>query len=157
MPGVDPARIERTVATVLRALADEGPTAAELRRSRNRLEAAWRWEQEDLAGLAAGLGQFALNGDWRAWQAEHRSALAVGADDIRRVASTYLHEANLTAGWSLPGPGRPVPVLVTSEVRPREATPPAPTSALRLAVPSGPSKLADYAPARRSCPTGSGS
>ena len=31
-------------------LADEGPTAEELARSRHRLEAAWRWEQEDLAG-----------------------------------------------------------------------------------------------------------
>ena len=71
-------------------LPDDGPTPEELARSRHRLEAAWRWEQEDLAGLAAGLGQVALWGDWRAWQAEHRAALAVEADDIRRVVSTYL-------------------------------------------------------------------
>jgi len=31
-----------------------------------------------------------MRGDWRAWQAEHRAAIAVAADDIRRVASTYL-------------------------------------------------------------------
>ena len=84
----------------------------ELARSRNRLEAAWRWEQEDLAGLAAGLGHVALWGDWRAWQAEHRAALAVEADDIRRVASTYLADASLTVGWSLPRPGRAVTVLL---------------------------------------------
>ena len=105
-PDIPPARIEETITAILDQLADAGPTPAELARSRNRLEAAWRWEQEDLAGLAAGLGQAAPWGDWRAWQAEHRAALAVEADDIRRVVSTYLTDANLTVGWSLPRPNR---------------------------------------------------
>ena len=157
VPGTDPAWIEHAIASILDAFADEGPTAAELERSRNRLEAAWRWEQEDLAGLAAGLGQFALNSDWRAWQAEHRSALAVGAEDVRRVAATYLNEANLTVGWSLPKPGRSVPVLLAAEARTREpAIPPpqAPASPILLDVNARPSKLADYAPQRVTLPNG---
>ena len=116
-PGVPPGRVDEAIAEVIGRIADEGPTAAELERSRNRLEAAWRWEQEDLAGLAAGLGQFALNGDWRSWQAEHRAALGVDAEDIRRVASTYLAEANLTVGWSIPRPARSVTVLMPAEAR----------------------------------------
>ncbi len=149
VPGGAPAKIGRAIAEIFADLADQGPTAAELERSRNRLEAAWRWEQEDLAGLAAGLGQFALNGDWRSWQAEHRSALAVQADDVRRVASTYLTEGNLTVGWSVPKAGRPESVHIPAELSTREARPTSPPPAprpIQLEMPGGPTKLADYSP-----------
>ena len=82
------------------------PSAAELDRSRHRIKAAWRWEQEDLTSLAGGLGSAALWHDWRVWQAELRTSLSVEADDIRRVVETYLVDANLTVGWSLPSPSR---------------------------------------------------
>ena len=154
-PDVPPAQIEATITTILDQLADTGPTPAELVRSRHRLEAAWRWEQEDLAGLAAGLGQAAPWGDWRAWQAEHRAALAVQADDIRRVVSTYLTDTNLTVGWSLPRPNRAVTVLLPAETAPRARSPsraasPAAgrTTALEVTMPAGGSKLADYRPRR---------
>ncbi len=88
---IDPTEIEKRIRDELLRLADPGPTPEELSRSRHRLEAAWRWEQEDLAGLAAGLGNAALWGDWRSWPAEHRAAMAVGAAEIRRVAASYLH------------------------------------------------------------------
>jgi zinc protease len=153
-PGVEPARIEATLRAILSDLANDGPTAEELVRSRHRLEAAWRWEQEDAAGLAAGLGQVALWDDWRAWQAEHRAAMAIEADDIRRVASTYLVENNLTAGWSLPRPGRGMTVLLPAEISPATPRPPAPSPetrlepALAIALPQGASRLADYRPSR---------
>jgi zinc protease len=156
-PGVEPARVEEAIAEGFRRLADEGPTAEELARSRHRLEAAWRWEQEDLAGLAAGLGNVALWDDWRAWQDEHRAALAVEADDIRRVASTYLVESNLTVGWSLPRESRSVPVLQTTEPLPRPprpAAPPAPERPISLRIPGGSSKLEQYQPKRTTLPNG---
>jgi zinc protease len=102
VPGADPAALERRIAGILGELAQHGPTVQELTRARNRLEAGWRWEQEDVAGLAVGIGHAALWGDWRDWQAEHAAALAVDAAAIRRVAERYLVETNLTAGWSLP-------------------------------------------------------
>ena len=58
-----------------------------------------------MSSLAACLGTAALWDDWRSWQAEHRAAMAVSADEIRRVVATYLIDAGLTVGWSLPGPG----------------------------------------------------
>ena len=97
--------------------------------SRHRLEAAWRWEQEDLAGLAAGLGNVALWDDWRHWQGrDHRSAPAVEPDDIRRVASIYLAEPGLTVGWSLPRPARDITVLLPGDLGPNGSSsrPPAP-------------------------------
>jgi zinc protease len=156
-PDVPPAQIEAAIATIRDQLAEAGPTRAELARSRHRLEAAWRWEQEDLAGLAAGLGQAAPWGDWRAWQAEHRAALAVEADDIRRVVSTYMNDTNLTVGWSLPRPGRAVTVLVPAELARRSRR----AETQRLASPvaerplvsspawaAGGSRLTDYHPRR---------
>jgi zinc protease len=154
-PDVSPERIEETIATIRDELADRGPTRAELARSRHRLEAAWRWEQEDLAGLAAGLGQAAPWGDWRAWQAEHRAALTVGPDDIRRVASTYLSDANLTVGWSLPRPNRAVTVLLpvlapVAHRVPRPLTPHVIERSIAPPVtwPAKGSKLTDYRPRR---------
>ncbi len=102
--GVDPAALERRIAGILLELAEHGPTDQELTRTRNRIEAGWRWELEDVAGLAAGIGQAALWGDWRDWQREHARALAVDAAAIQRVAARYLVPTNLTAGWSLPRP-----------------------------------------------------
>ena len=157
-PGVEPARLERAIAEVIGRIAEDGPTSEELTRSRHRLEAAWRWEQEDLSGLAAGLGQVALWDDWRAWQGEHRAALAVEADDIRRVASTYLSESSLTVGWSLPRPVRSMAVLLPAEVAPKAprpvVAPPSPERPIALAVHAGCSKLADFRPQRSVLPNG---
>ena len=158
MPGVDPGRLDRAILDAVADLADAGPTAAELARSRHRLEAAWRWEQEDLAGLAAGLGHFALAGDWRAWQLEHRAAVEVSADDVRRVASRYLNADNLTVGWSVPRGGPVATVRLADDppgasrragrrpARPREADRPPPPRHPRPAWPSSP-------PTAGPCPT----
>ncbi|HEV3121570.1 MAG TPA: pitrilysin family protein [Isosphaeraceae bacterium] len=152
-PGIDPARVEEVIRTELARLATQGPKRVELARSRHRLEAAWRWEQEDVGGLAAGLGHVALWDDWRAWQAEHRQALAVDADDIRRVASMYLVDSGLTVGWSLPRPARPGVVLIRPETQPHVPRPPIPAprppeTPIRLAIPGKVARLADYRPTR---------
>ncbi|MDR3622811.1 MAG: pitrilysin family protein [Paludisphaera borealis] len=98
---IDPSDVEEAIADVIADLAEIGPAPEELARVRNRFEAGWRWDQEDLLALACGVGQAALWGDWRDWQAEHAAALAVDAAAVRRVASKYLVESNLTAGWLL--------------------------------------------------------
>jgi zinc protease len=156
-PEADPARLEAALAETIAELAERGPTPEELARSRARLEAAWRWEQEDLAGLASGLGQVALWDDWRAWQAEHRAALAVSAEDVRRVASAYLVESSLTAGWSLPRDDAGAAVLLPfdpPEGAARPASPPAPDRPLALAIPTTASRLVDYRPRRAALPNG---
>ena len=47
-PGTDMAAVEQRVMAELLRLREAGPTSAELDRSRRRINAAWRWEQEDL-------------------------------------------------------------------------------------------------------------
>ena len=149
----------------LLSLAESGPTPDELSRSCHRLEAAWRWEQEELTSLAAGLGNSALWGDWREWPAEHQAAMAVGADEVRRAAAKYLIEDGLTVGWSLPRTDADPAESVTSELplipvegpadRPgpgpmaaRPADRPVSTPSLPISVPTGIARLTDYRPRR---------
>jgi zinc protease len=103
-PGIDIAVVEQRIAAELLRLRETGPSAAELNRSRRRIKAAWRWEQEDMTSLAGGLGSSALWHDWRIWQVELRAALAVDADEIQHVVETYLVDGSLTVGWSVPVP-----------------------------------------------------
>ncbi|HZW34797.1 MAG TPA: insulinase family protein, partial [Isosphaeraceae bacterium] len=166
--GADPAALAERIRAELERLADAGPTPEELARARRRLEAAWRWEQEDLTGLAAGLGNAALWDDWRSWPAEHRAALAVTAAEVRRVVAAYLTDAGLTAGWSLPrlraeeqpgvappgeslGADRGVPsrsaAVACFEAGPAERT--AVPASLPLAGPARVARLSDYRPRRR--------
>ncbi|WP_165227049.1 M16 family metallopeptidase [Aquisphaera insulae] len=163
-PGARPAELEARILGVIEGLAADGPTAEELARARNRIEAGWRWEQGDLAGLAAGLGQAALRGDWHEYPREHREALGVTAAAVRRVASRHLIRENLTVGWSLPRRGRskavaaaPVAGLepisgrpVANRPAPRAVTPTAPDVGREptIEVPRTITHLTDYRPKR---------
>ena len=151
-------RIETLILQVLETLADDGPTSEELLRSKHRLDAAWRWEQEDLAGLAAGLAAAALRDDWRTWQTEYRAAVAIDSDDIRRVVSTYLVESGLTVGWSLPKPDREMTVLLPADLvlalEPKNAAPAAAERPIALTIPEGSSKLSDFKPTRQTFSNG---
>jgi zinc protease len=170
--GAAPAAIERHVAAELLALGQAGPSPAELARSKRRLQAAWRWEQEDLASLGAGLGTAGLWGDWRLWQAEQRTALSVTAARIRHVIEKYLVEGNLTVGWSMPRPrgrqvlvaGVPAGALHSDRAARQASGPPStataagrkiasapsasPSEQIPLAMPSRVSRLADFQPHR---------
>ena len=167
-PAASRAAIERCIREELTRLADLGPTPAELARSRCRLDAAWRWERDDLGALASGLGHAALWGDWRTWPAENLAAISVGARDVRRVAAVYLGEEGLTAGWSLPhaaqdpadvleAEGPPIPhrgpANTSGPVEGTEAVAVLPSLPIATAgvpplVPAGASRLSDYRPRR---------
>lgn len=160
VPGVDPKRIEAAVRRELNRLTVEGPTPEELLRSRRRLEAAWRWQQDDLPGLVGGLGVTALWGRWTDWLDAHRAALAVSADDIRRVASAYLAESRETVGWALPRSGRSTLAMLPSTPQQVPASPPVaspgsarcscPISELPLGVAAGSAPtLPNYRPRSR--------
>lgn len=155
--GVAVDEVESVMRQVIDTLGAEGPTGEELARCRRRLEAAWRWEQEDLQGLAAGLGQYALMSDWRTWQAEYRAALTVSPQDIQRVIATYLADTGLTCGWALPreGPSPTTgPVAVAESRPPRPAAPPAEEPPLGIGIPALGSRLTSSPPRRTVLPNG---
>ncbi len=94
--------IENAILETIDELISTGPSEADMAWNRTRLDAARRWEREDLLGLAAGLGSVAVWDDWRVWRRELETALAVSADDVRRVASTYFVDDRLTLGVLAP-------------------------------------------------------
>lgn len=156
---IDPAEAEDVIFDALAEMAERGPTAEELTRVRNRLEAGWRWDQEDLLALAGGVGEAALWGDWRDWQAEHDAALAVDAQAVQRVVSQYLTESNLTSGWLL-RPDDDAPAAVQSQAaasrpireKPKNGSIAAAAErageAFPLLVPRSKPRLVDYKPRR---------
>jgi zinc protease len=171
-PGADLAQLERRLSAELDRLRETGPSADELDRSRRRIKAAWRWEQEDLTTLAAGLGSAAIWSDWRDWQSELRATLTIDAHDIKRVVDAYLIEPGLTVGWSLPGaggeeaPATPGSVGTFADAPVAALASPAPlgvaaaartvtagredsaTTPIPMAIPTGISRLVDYKPRR---------
>ncbi|QEH32377.1 Protease 3 precursor [Aquisphaera giovannonii] len=174
-PGAKPAELEARILGVIEDLAADGPTDEELARARNRLEAGWRWEQGDLAGLAAGIGQAALRGDWREYAREHRAALGVTAGAVRKAAARYLVEETLTVGWSVPRRGRSRPAVaaaspapdavaarpVARRPAPRAVPSPATPEATlagdpgpMIEVPRSVTRLVDYRPRRSRLPNG---
>ena len=141
--------------TTLGRLADDGPTAEELARSRHRLEAAWRWEQEDLAGPGrrararralgrlAGLAGRAPRGPGRRGRRHPPRRLDLPdrlEPDGRLVAAR--------------APSRSMTVLLPAETRPRRCParvahrPSRPSVRSRWPFPPAVSKLADYRPQR---------
>ncbi|AMV36322.1 M16 family metallopeptidase [Planctomyces sp. SH-PL62] len=150
---IDPDEVEDAVLDILDDLTVRGPSEEEMARVRNRFEAGWRWDQEDILALACGVGEAALWGDWRDWQADHAAALAVDAAAVRRVAGKYLLEDNLTAGWLLRSGTDEVPAPRTPEIRRGTVarTEPAPlifASDLPATVGRARPKLVDYRPRR---------
>ena len=134
-PGIEIATVEQRIAAELLRLSETGPSAAELHRSRRRIKAAWRWEQEDPTSLAGGLGSAALWHDWKIWQAELRTSLSVESHDVQRVVETYLVDASLTVGWALPSPTGGMGVATRDSAETRSSTvaaPIAPSSVLGL-------------------------
>ncbi|WP_165067150.1 M16 family metallopeptidase [Paludisphaera rhizosphaerae] len=151
---IDPTEVEAAVFQIIADLTAHGPTDEEMRRVRNRFEAGWRWDQEDLLALASGVGEAALWGDWRDWQAEHAAALAVDAQAVRRVAAKYLVESNLTSGWLLRSDdapaftGRSGSVRKSRGVSPAPAPPPSFAADLHAPAVAVRPKLVDYHPRR---------
>jgi zinc protease len=99
-------RIDAAIHQELAKLADRGPTPEELDRARRRLDAAWRWSRQDLAGLAVGIGYAAVLGHWTDWIEDHRAACRVGPDQIRAALRAHLTNDRLTVGWVVPGTAR---------------------------------------------------
>ena len=94
------ADVEKELFAALAELSTAEIPAADLEKARNRLEADFQRTLATNEGLASSLSYFeAVAGDWR-YVAEHRKVIAsLTADDVRRVAATYLVPANRTVAW----------------------------------------------------------
>ena len=106
--------MEEAIYAGIARLVAEGPEEAELERVRNQLEAGAVRRLETNFGLALQLaGSASLYGDWRTTFGLEERMSAVTAEDVRRVARTYLTQENRTVATLVPTapetPGEPAP------------------------------------------------
>ena len=82
-------------------------SAKELERAKNLVESSFAYGQDSLFYRAMQIGEYASLGDWSLIQKVIPGIRAVTAEDLQRVAKTYLTEENRTVGLLIPE-GSPV-------------------------------------------------
>lgn len=91
------ADLEAAIYEEIEVLAESGPTEEEIERLRNQVTAGGVRRMTSNLGLAFQLAESAsLFGDWRETFRVTERFLALGAEDVRRVAMQYLVESNRT-------------------------------------------------------------
>jgi zinc protease len=113
-------RVEETVMGVLRDLASNGPTAAEVLATKSLLAGSYATDNETFAGQANTLGYYASIDRWQFASNYLPSLARVTPEQVRAVAEKYLNPAHAVIAVMLP----------TSAAPPTETVRPAPSSGL---------------------------
>lgn len=112
LPGQTAAAAERALADEIERIRAEAPSAAELEKAKNGMEAGFVFAQDSLFYQGMLLGEYELSGDWRRLDEYLPAVRAVTPADVRRVARAYLSAENRTTGVLIPEPpvaGVPAP------------------------------------------------
>jgi zinc protease len=104
LPGQSAATAETALLRELERAKTEPPSARELDKAKNGIEAQFIFAQDSLFYQAMQLGQYEVAGDWRRIDDYLPTLRAVTADDVVRVARTYLRPENRTTGVLIPDP-----------------------------------------------------
>lgn len=101
-PGVDPAALEAALLAQVDAIQKAPPTAEELARAKAQIESSYIFSQDSMFYRALILGTYELAGDWRQTDAYLPGVREVTAEDVSRVARTWLAPVRRTIGTLLP-------------------------------------------------------
>lgn len=112
LPGKKAADLEKALLAEVEAIKAKPVDARELEKVKNAMEADFVFAQDSLFYQGMLLGQFETLGDWRQIDQFMPAVRAVTAEDVQRVARTYLTEENRTVAVLDPLP-------VTGKLRPQ--------------------------------------
>ena len=104
LPGQSEAAVEAALKRELERAAAEPPTAHELEKAKNGIEADFIFGQDSLFYQAMLLGQYEVASGWRRIDEYLPAVRAVTAADVLRVAQTYLRSTNRTTAVLIPDP-----------------------------------------------------
>jgi zinc protease len=104
LPGKTAAQAEAALVREITRARQEPPLPRELEKAKNAIEAAFVFAQDSLFYQGMLLGQYEIAGDWRQLDEYLPRIRAVTADDVQRVANTYLREENRTTAVLIPDP-----------------------------------------------------
>jgi len=97
------AEIEQAMKTALAEVAAKGITADELKAAQQRIEVQVVRSRDGTYNFASNLGEAVASADWKWFLTYIDNVKAVTADDVKRVAATYLVPEHATVGWFVPG------------------------------------------------------
>ncbi len=100
--GHDPRKTLDFMTDIVESAADKGITDEEVQRSRTRLLNQIKMALRSTGRIGVQLSEYIAQGDWRLFFLHRDRLEAVTADDVRRVAATYLLESNRTTGLFIP-------------------------------------------------------
>lgn len=102
LPGKDVSEAETAIEAELEAIRSEPVGERELRKAKNQIEAEFVFAQDSNFYQAMLLGRFEMVGDWRGLDRYLDGIEAVTAEDVRRVAATYLVPKRRTVAILVP-------------------------------------------------------
>ena len=101
-PGKTHREVEDAMKAALYKVGRDGVTDAELERAKSQLEVAVIRSRDGTYDFASSLGEAVASADWK-WFVNYVDLLKkVTADDVKRVAATYLVPDHATVGWFVP-------------------------------------------------------
>ena len=101
-PGVDREEVETAILEEVASVARQPPSGDEMKRALAQTRTDLAFHRESPGQILSGLTEAVAMGDWRRFVRELERVEAVSADDLSRVAATYLQSRNLTVGWFIP-------------------------------------------------------
>lgn len=100
--GVEPEAVEEAMLQVIAEAIAAPPTDDEMQRAKTQLAAAMAYAGESATGIASLLGGAEMVDDYRRVAQMPEKIAAVTAEEVLRVAQTYLTPNNRTTGWFIP-------------------------------------------------------
>ncbi|MEN2986296.1 MAG: pitrilysin family protein [Thermodesulfovibrionaceae bacterium] len=94
--------VERIIKEEIEKIKAETPSAKEIEKAKNQVEASFLFSQDSVFGYAIYLGKFEILGSWKMINQYKEDILKIEAQDIQEVAKKYFNSENLTVGVLLP-------------------------------------------------------
>jgi zinc protease len=105
-PGVEHREVEEAIREEVEKVLREPPSGPEVARAKVQTRTDVAFHHESPGRILSALTEAVAVGDWRKFGRELELVSAVTAEDLQRVAASYLTEHRLTVGWFVPdGPG----------------------------------------------------
>lgn len=104
-PGIDVERLRTAVIEGVESLVATPPSAKEVEKARNQIDADFVFGQEHNFELGTGLGSYECLSTWRDFFDFHDACLAVTANDVARAAGAWFHDRGRTSGILIPEGG----------------------------------------------------
>lgn len=105
LPGVEPERIEHAVEEQLELLKNAPASEEEFLKARKQIRAQYIYSRETVTAQAFWTGQMEIVDHAARVDTLEDELAAVTADDVQRVAATWLDAGQRTIGWQLPDSG----------------------------------------------------